>query len=73
MKETCYLIEWKKQLAIPNQKRWSHMIPYLEEYLNVKDLRFQSIPSRGIVNQTSLESDWTRDTWDWTIIFVHKI
>ena len=38
------------------------MIPYLEEYLNVKDLRFQSIPSRGNINQTILESDWTRDT-----------
>ena len=38
----------------------AHMLPSLEEYLHAKNLRYQMILSRDIVDQRILQSDWTR-------------
>ena len=38
------------------------MQPSLDNYLHVKNLRYQLIPFRHIVDQRILQYDWTRST-----------
>ena len=45
IKESYNLFGRETQLATPNQKRLSHMLPYLDDYLYAKNLRGRSILS----------------------------
>ena len=60
IKLSCNFIGWKAQLATPNQKRRFHIAPSLDDYFHVKNLRDWLIIFRDSVNQSILQSDWTR-------------
>ena len=53
IKESCNLIGWKAQLPHPI-KKW---LPFFDDYLQSKNLRDQSIPSRDIIKKS-----WARTT-----------
>ena len=51
IKESCNGIGQETQLAKPNQKEYSQVLPLLDEYFNAKNLRDCWICSRDIDDQ----------------------
>ena len=62
MNEPCNLIGREAQLAIPNQKQSSQILPSLDRYLHAKTQIYQLISSRVIDDQWILWSNWTTGT-----------
>lgn len=56
IKESFNLIGQETQLATPDRKWYSAMLPFLDNYLPVKSLRYQLIPYRDIDDQESCNS-----------------
>ena len=50
-----------KHLASPNQKL-SHILPYPDEYLRAKNLKYPLIPSSDTVDQKIQQTGWTKST-----------
>ena len=44
----------------PAKNRSSRLLPYLDDYLNAKNLQYQLLPSKDIYDQKILQSDWMR-------------
>ena len=59
IKESCNLIGQETQLAPPNQKYQSQILPWLDEKLYQK-LRYNLILSRDINDKKNLQSDWAK-------------
>ena len=60
IKESCNLIWQEAYLAASKQSWLSHMLPFLDDYLN-KNIRYYLGFSRDTDDQTILQSGWTRD------------
>ena len=55
IKESCNLIGREAQLATPNQKRYSQMLPSFDNEHHAKEMRYQLILSRDIDDQRSCD------------------
>ena len=55
MKETCNVIEQEAWLATPSQRKIFSGTTFAEDYLHVKNLKYQLIPSRDTYDRKTLQ------------------
>ena len=67
IKKSCNFIEPEVQLITPSQHCCSQILPSIDDYLQVKNLRPLLISSRYIDDKTILQSDWLRAFWVITV------